>query len=342
MAVMARGGALMVVIVLADWLGPGVGGLETPMAVGVAALGLGLVTELAAWPFVLRAEHALARRFGLSDEPRARWTRTHLGVVTMKAVGWAVAAAVGALLVSWWPARWWVVGTLLFGVAGLARDGLLPGLLGSYLFGTRPLPRGTLRGRLAVLARRAEAPVVSIETWRPAHHRDVANAAVVGLGPARRILVSESLVEDYSDDEIEVVVAHELGHHVHRDLWQTLVLEVATVGLALVTIERLVVQAVAPTGAMPIDVGGLALAVLTAGVVRVMVSPLAKWHSRRQERRADTYALTVTGNRAAFVSGLRRLGAQHLAETAPSRLAEWLFYRHPPLARRLEASTPRL
>ena len=83
------------------------------------------------------------------------------------------------------------------------------------------------------------------------------------------------------------------------------------------------------------DVAGLPLIALGAGAVAVAASPLRHALSRRHEQRADLFAIRLTRNPAAFISGLRRLGAQNLVEERPSRLVELLCHTHPPLYRRL-------
>ena len=149
-------------------------------------------------------------------------------------------------------------------------------------------------------------------------------------GRTRRVLLSDALLADYSDDEIEVVLAHELAHHAHHDIWKTIVYE-ATVVVAACGAANLVMQrfgaALGMTGLR--DVGGLPLLVVVAGAVVTILAPVRNVLSRRHERLADQYALELTKNPTALVSSLRRFGEQTLAEERPSRLVEWLFYTHP-------------
>jgi STE24 endopeptidase len=165
------------------------------------------------------------------------------------------------------------------------------------------------------------------------------NAALVGIGSTRRILLSDALLADYRDDEIEVVLAHELAHHVNYDIWKTMVYEtvvvVAAAGVGHLVMVRF---GVAFEMAGPHDVGGLPLLVLIGGAVVMVLAPVRNVMSRQYERRADQYALKLTKNPAALVSSLRRFEEQTLAEERPSRVVEWLFYTHPPMADRLSSS----
>jgi STE24 endopeptidase len=170
-----------------------------------------------------------------------------------------------------------------------------------------------------------------------------ANAALTGLGATRRILVSDTLLADYSDDEIEMILAHELGHHVHRDIWKGMAFETALALAGFYVAARLLV-ALAPAAGLrgPSDVAGLPLLVLSAGAVSLVLVPFANALSRLFERNADRYALDLGRNAAAFISAMRRLASQNLAEEHPSPLARILFYSHPPVAERIEIARKRL
>ena len=166
-----------------------------------------------------------------------------------------------------------------------------------------------------------------------------ANAALVGTGATRRILVSDTLLAEYSDDEIEVILAHELAHHVHYDILTGLAAEV----LLLVAAFFAAATALAfwwPLVGLhaPNDIAGLPLLLLAGGAVSLAATPWVNALSRWNERRADRYALTLTRQPAAFISAMRRLALQNLAEERPSRAALWLFHTHPPIEQRIEAA----
>ena len=314
--------------------------LSLAVAAAMAAALLGAAVELAALPFVWWVEFLLERRYGLSHERPGDWLRSHLQQASLRRiVGWTVAAGAVFLAMAYRPGTWWLLAGGGFLLVAVVRAMLAPRLLARWLFETAPLQRDALRVRLAVLAAQAGAPGIDIREWRIGARSDTANAAVVGVGPSRRILVSDTLVADYSDAEIEVVVAHELAHHAHRDLWQAIALD-ALVVTAACGAAHLVLPGPAAGAGLPGlgDVAGLPFLAFGVGAVVVAASPLTRGLSRWHERRADRYAIRITGNRRAFVSGLRRLAAQHLAEEHPSRLVEWLFYSHPPLGERMAAA----
>jgi STE24 endopeptidase len=225
---------------------------------------------------------------------------------------------------------------LFVALVGLARLAPVLSCRSSEVPSARP---PAARRRFGTLAARARTDVIGVFEWVLSGHTRKANAALAGLGHTRRILLSDTLLADYSDDEIEVVLAHELAHHVHRDLWrgiavQTLVLVggfyVADIVLRA-AVDRLGYRGVADAAALP-------LLMLTGGAWSFLALPFVNALSRAQERAADRYALEATRNPAAFVSAMKRLSQQNLAEERPSAVARWLFYSHPPIRERIEAA----
>jgi STE24 endopeptidase len=175
--------------------------------------------------------------------------------------------------------------------------------------------------------------------WRMSEKTRKANAALTGIGRTRRILLSDTLLAEHSDDEIEVILAHELSHHVHHDIWKALAAEAVLLTIGLYLADRVLAIAPGRFGLMgKDDVAALPLLLLALGAVSILLLPVVNALSRSHERRADRYALEMTGNAAGFMSAMRRLGAQNLAEERPSRLVEILFYSHPSVADRIEAA----
>jgi len=135
------------------------------------------------------------------------------------------------------------------------------------------------------------------------------------------------------------VLAHELAHHVHGDIWKGLLFESGLILAGFYLASRLLRALAGATGLRGVDdVAGLPLLLLAAGAVSVLMLPVAYAMSRADERRADRFALELTRNPAAFAAAMRRMGAQNLAEEDPSRLVQWLFYSHPPIRERIAAA----
>jgi STE24 endopeptidase len=214
-----------------------------------------------------------------------------------------------------------------------------PVLLLPLFYTFKPLERAPLRDRLTALAAKANTSIKGVFEWTLSDRTKKANAALTGIGNTRRILLSDTLLAEYSDDEIEVILAHELAHHVHRDIWSALGLDGLLTFGGFYAADRLLQRAVPFFGLQSAsDVAGIPVLLIAAGVLGLLVKPAMNAVSRSHERRADDYALRLTNNPSAFQSAMRRLGQQNLAEENPSRLVQAFFYTHPPIKERLRAA----
>ena len=304
-------------------------GSGLPFALYVAAIAVGW--EAVSFPINLYKSFLLDRRYGLTSEPFTTWLRDHL-----KAFALGLAVSEVAAFAAYWSMRvaghaWWALAALLFAAAGMLLSRLAPVVLLPLFYRFRPLAREALRERLIVLSQRAGVRVLGAFEWGLGEKTTRANAALVGAGRTRRILLSDTLLENYSDDEIEVILAHELAHHVHHDLWSALALETGVVAAALLVAHGAVFVA----GYGSANPAALPLLLLAAGAVSLTLTPLGTAWSRHTERRADRFALALTGRQDAFISAMRRLAAQNLAEPDPSRLVRWFFHTHPTIEERI-------
>jgi Zn-dependent protease with chaperone function len=311
----------------------------SPATVAVYVLLLALLQEAVSLPIAFYRSFLLERRYGLSREPLRTWILDHakaslLGV----AIGVAAAESV-CLTIRLWPAWWWLASAIALMGAVLLLTRLTPTVLLPMFYTFTPLDRESLRARLMALSKRAGVPVLGVYEWGLGAKTRRANAALVGSGGTRRILLSDTLLAEYSDDEIEVILAHELAHHVHRDIPKALIVEfvllLAGFGAAALLLARTWRAAGLES---PADAAGLPIVLLACGAVMMAATPAVNALSRLNERRADRYALRLTGQAGAFISAMRRLGTQNLAEERPSKLVLWLFHTHPPIEERIEAA----
>jgi STE24 endopeptidase len=281
----------------------------------------------------------LERRYGLSNERFAGWLLDQAKAFAIGLVIACLSVSIVYWLIRTSHERWWlpagaVFAALIVGLANLAPVVLLP-----LFYRLKPLDRESLRARLLTLADRAGARVLGAYEWGLGAKTKKANAALAGLGSTRRILVSDTMLAEYSDEEIEVVLAHEIAHHVHGDIWKGIVFESALILGGFYAAARLLGALARPAGLRGVDdIAGLPLLLLAAGAVSLVMVPVAHAMSRAYERSADRFALDLTRNPAAFISAMKRLATQNLAEEQPSRLVQWLFYSHPPIRERIAAA----
>lgn len=281
----------------------------------------------------------LPHRFGLSNQGLLLW-------LSDQAKGLVLGAGIGAplLLIVYdvmarWPETWWIVATIGYTAFVLLMSALSPVVLMPLFFKFRSLgdDRKDLVERLAQLARSAGQRVRGVFTFDMSRRTKGANAALVGLGRTRRILLGDTLISAFTDDEIETVLAHELGHHVHRDLPRSIalqsVLTLASLGAAAAVLAELIRAGMLRAPSDPIGLPIVSLVVALAGLVLL---PLQNAVSRWSESRADAYALRVSSRPEAFGDALTRLANQNLAEVDPPRWSVILLGSHPPLRERIE------
>jgi STE24 endopeptidase len=321
---------------LRDWLS---GYTTNPwvLIAGFAAV-FGLIYYLLDLPLSFYSSFILPHRYGLSNETLKGWVVDQVkGLVIGGLLGLIILQAIYAVLRAY-PDTWWLWAgaIMLFFTVILANLG--PVLLAPIFFKFEPLgdEHAGLAERLTRLAERAGTQINGVYKFDMSRRTKAANAALTGLGGTRRIILGDTLIKEFSEDEIETVLAHELAHHVHRDLPTGILVETAStvVGLYLASLAlNWGVRTLGFNG--PADPAAFPLFVLVIGLYGLVTMPLSNAYTRWRERRADLYALSSTGKGEAYASALARLANQNLADADPEPWVVWLLYSHPPLGERI-------
>ena len=309
------------------------------VVVALYVLALSLLLEIATLPFAFYRGFLLERRYGLATETMGHWLGDHLKAAGIGLVFGEVSAVLVYYALRHWPATWWIVSAVGYTFIAIVLVNLAPVVLLPLFYRFKPLGKPSLRDRLTALAARADTTIRGVYEWTLSDRTRKANAALAGIGNTRRILLSDTLLADYSDDEIEVILAHELAHHVHRDIWSAVGLDAVLTFAGFYAARRILQVGVPFFGLQSAaDPAGIPMLLVAAGALGLVVRPLVNAISRSHERRADRYALEMTRNPSAFASAMRRLGQQNLAEENPSTLVQAFFYSHPPIKDRLRAA----
>ncbi len=280
----------------------------------------------------------LPHRFGMSNQTRRGWVVDQAKSLLVGGVlgGLALEIVYGVLRAS--PDWWWLWAAGIMLLLNVVMANLAPVLLMPLFYKFSPLGEeyADLSSRLLALAEQAHTRVSGVFQFDMSRRTKAANAALTGLGNTRRIILGDTLLKEFTPDEIETVLAHELGHHVHRDIPAGLVLEtlITLVGFFLAGLGlRWGTAALGLQG--PADIAAFPLFILVMGVYGLVTMPLGNGFSRWRERRADEYALAATRKPAAFASAMTRLANQNLADADPEAWEEWLLYSHPALSKRI-------
>ena len=298
-----------------------------------------LILAIVELPFAYYHGHLLEHRYGLSTQTRSHWVSDQAKGIVLGIAFAILGTSVVYFALREWPDDWWWISATVFAAATIGLAQLAPVLLLPIFYKFKPLDRPALVERLLKLASSARTHVNGVFEWVLSSHTRKANAALAGLGRTRRILLSDTLLADYSEDEIEVILAHELAHHVHHDLWRGIAVQTLALFSGFFIASVLLTALADPLELRGLsDPAGLPALLLIGGVWTFLLLPVVNAVSRAQERAADHYALTTTRNVDAFVTAMKRLSQQNLAEEYPSPLVRWLFYSHPPIRERIDAA----
>lgn len=301
----------------------------------------GLTFQLLELPLAYYAGFVLPHRYGQS-------TQTFRGWLKDQALGLALSVALGLPILSvvYWLLRvtgewWWLLAALGYVLFSLVMGLLAPVVILPLFNKYAPLgeEQAELVRRLTALAERAGTRVAGVFRFDMSRRTKSANAALTGLGRTRRILLGDTLLEAFTTDEIETILAHELGHHVHGDIPRGLAFSsgMALAGLYLASLA--LAWGVTVFGFDgPTDIAALPLLALTLSVFGLVMMPLGNAYSRWRERLADRYALEATHKPEAFASAFARLANQNLSDADPEGWVVFLFASHPPLRERIAAA----
>lgn len=282
----------------------------------------------------------LEHQFQLSNQKFRSW-------VWDETKGWLIGFVFGLLAAEfvYWMMRleaqkWWLISWAVFVIVFILIARLAPVLLMPLFFKFKPLENEGLKQRLVRLGERAGAHVRGVYEWKLSEKSKKANAALTGLGKTRRIILADTLLENYSDDEIEAVLAHELGHHVHRHIPKSILMQAVITFAGFWLAARVLHYAVKQHQMFPViyDFANLPLLALLSTVISLLLlAPLNAW-SRHNERQADRYAFKSIPTVAPFISAMDKLAAQNLAERNPAGWVEFFFHSHPAISKRIAAA----
>jgi STE24 endopeptidase len=283
----------------------------------------------------------LERSFKLSTQRIRSWIWDEFKGFLVGVVMGGIVVEVLYFTLRQWPQHWWVLAWALFMGLFLALAQLAPVVLFPIFYKFEPLNDEELRRRLVILSERAGTRVRGVYRWKLSEKSKKANAALTGLGATRRIILADTLLDNYTPDEIEAVLAHELGHHVHRHILKSIFLQGAITlfgfWAANWTLHYAVDRRLFDFDGLS-DFANLPLLALVSVVLSFLLMPALNAFSRFNERQADRYAFESIASVEPFISSMNKLAEQNLAERTPSKWVEWFFHSHPAISRRLAAA----
>ena len=317
--------------------------VHSPLLVWLFYFGiLGMGWEILTLPFSA-AHHAIERLYQLSKQGYGGW-------FVDKLKGWALALVLGAvvLLILYFCTRylgnlWWVVACTLFVLLSIVLAQLTPVLLIPLFFKLKPMEAGPLKERLFKLCERFQVKVEEIYHLGLGEKTEKGNAAFVGLGKTKRIIIGDTLYEKFSPDEVEAVFAHELGHQVHNDLWMGIGIAAGFMYLTFFVAQWISNGFVYPHfGTTVKEPFGLLLFFIVLGIIQIPIGVIQTNFTRWREKLADEFAHKKIGTGEKLAEALEKLTIQNRGQFYPNPIMEFLTHSHPAPWRRIYRLTGKI
>jgi STE24 endopeptidase len=323
-------------VLLRDWLS---GYTSNPwLLVPAFAAFYGGIMFLINLPMSYYSGFILPHRYDQSTQSLKDWVLDQLkGMAIALPIGLILLEGVYAFLRQF-PDTWWFWTAVALLVFQVVLANLAPVLIAPIFNKYIPLgeEHADLAERLMRLAERAKTKVKGVYKFDMSKRTKAANAALTGIGNTRRIVLGDTLINEFTPDEIETVLAHELGHHVHKDIPILIAFGTVMTLVGLYLASLVMNWAVGYFGFLGVaDPAAMPMLELVLGAYGLVIMPFENAVSRWRERMADQYSLQTTGKAEAFSSAFTRLANQNLGEVDPERWVVVMFYSHPPLGERI-------
>ncbi len=296
----------------------------------------GILYVAVSFPLDMYNGYSLEHKFSLSTENFFGWFKDYLKKLLLSGVLFFILIEALYFFLRRFENNWWVLAALFWIFVTIILSKVAPLIILPLFFKMRPLEEGDLRLRLLDLARRAGAKAKNILVIDLSKKTVKANAALSGFGNSMRIFIGDTMLKDYSAEEIEAVLAHELGHYKYNHILKFILFGAASSFAGFYIANIALKNLIGILGFRGIsDVAGFPLLALALFFFTLFILPLQNGLGRAFEKRADYFAPDMTRNPDAFISMMGKLSDQNLADRNPSRFAEIFLYDHPPIEKRI-------
>jgi STE24 endopeptidase len=290
---------------------------------------------LVSLPLSFYSHYVVEHQFGLSNQSLARWVR-NWSLSNVLTIVLGIVLNIGLFWIIWHTgAYWWLIAAAAFFVVSVVLGQLAPVLIVPLFYKVEPIDNAELDTRMKELAKGTGLTIQGVYRLGLSADTQKANAMLAGLGSTRRVLMGDTLLEKFTPDEIDVIFAHELGHHVHKHIPKMIATGVVVSLVGFYLIDRVLVWWAGIPNAAAAPVASLPLVMFTLTAFSLLLSPLQNAISRFYERQSDRYALTRTSNPGAYRSAFWKLARLNKADTEPHRLEVIMLHSHPPISERL-------
>ena len=301
---------------------------------------IGVLLSIPSLPFEWWAQFRLEEKYGFNKSTPGLWVSDKLkGFVLMMVLGYSLVWVLLSL-VNWVGQFWWLWGFgVLFGFQLLMLV-LYPKLILPLFNKLTPLPEGELRIRLLALGDRTGFKAQAIQVMDGSKRSGHSNAFFTGFGRYRRIVLYDTLMNQLTEEELEAVLAHEIGHYRCGHIPKMIVISAATLlgGFALIA---WLANSTWFNPAFGLPLGEIAPSLLLfgllSGAVTFWFSPIGNFFSRKHEYEADAFARDAMKSAKPLLGALRKLAQKNLSNLTPHPWFSAFYYSHPTLVERERA-----
>lgn len=288
------------------------------------------------WPLSFYSEFYLEHKYKLSNQTFLQWIWEDLkGVLVGGVIG------IPVMLIFYYAIRtygnlWWLVFAIIMFLLSVVLAKFLPVIILPLFYKVKPIENEELKNRVLKLAEKAGMKVENIFQFNMSKNTKKANAMFTGLGKTKKIILGDTLLKEYTTDEIETVIAHEMGHYKHKHIIKNLFIGTISSFLMFFLIAYFYQISLSWFGFNNISqIAALPVLSLWAMIIGFLMEPLTNIISRKFEYQADEYAVKSTNKKQIFINTLNKLTEQNLSDKDPHPLTEWLFYSHPSIKNRV-------
>jgi len=280
---------------------------------------------------------ALEHKYSLSNQKLSDWIKRELKRLSLTLLISIPFVLSLYMSLKYYPLQWWLVTALTWFFISVLIAKFMPVIIGPLFYKYIPLKNDSLKDRIVKLAEKTGFRARGVYEIDLSKDTKKANAVVMGMGRHKKIVLCDTLLKNFTDDEIELVMGHELGHHKMRHILKLMLFSGGSTILIFYIASIAFLKFHAILNYMLLhDFESLVLIYAIVSILNIFILPLSNAYSRKLEKDADRFALKVTANKPAFISTMKKLAEQNLADTAPGKFYEIMLYDHPPISRRLE------
>ncbi len=278
----------------------------------------------------------LEHKFSLSNQTFFDWIKQGLKKWAISVLLFLFVSEAFYAILKYFPNNWWIAAMAGWFVLTIVLGKIAPVLIIPLYYKCTRIENGELKERLLKLSENCNVKVREVYEIQLSKETKKANAAVVGFGKNRRILLADNLQENYTVDEIEAIFAHELGHislhHITKIFIFGAIVSFIVFYLAYLSLNRSIIF----FGFEHVyDVADFPLLLLIFSIAGLIFLPVQNGFSRHLEKQADLFAVSHIQNSEDLASALSKLGKQNLSDPSPSKIVRFFFYSHPPISERV-------